>query len=225
MYNEQWKQAETALARMEVIKNGVNDPVTIVGEADDLRCIGIGTDAAVFVYEHMPNYAYKLYATEALPKKEAEMEVYSALVGNPYFPEFYGSGDKYVAISHESGLTLYDCLLLGVPIPRQVIDDVEVARTFVREKGLNPRDIHLKNVLLQNGRGKVLDVSEYIQPGNDKRWEHLVWAYDNVYPLIEGKKMPIWVLDAVKNGYYHLDPSNINLQEFADRISRLFFRK
>ncbi len=225
MNNEQWKQAETALSCMEVIKNGDNNPVTINGESDDLQCIGIGTDAAVFVYEPMPTYAYKLYATQALPKKDAEIEVYRALVGSPYYPVFYGAGERYVVISHERGLTLYDCLLLGVPVPRQVIDDVEEARSFVREKDLNPRDIHLKNVLLQDGRAKVLDVSEYIHDGNDKRWEHLVWAYDNVYPLIEGRKLPLWVLDTVKNGYYRLDPSIENLQQFADRISRLFFRK
>ncbi len=225
MNHEHWKQAETALACMEVFKNGENDPVTIEGESDDLRCIGIGTDAAVFVYEPLPAYAFKLYAAEAQPKKEAEIKVYQELVGSPYFPVFYGAGERYVAISHESGFTLYDCLLYGVPVPRQVIDDVEAARSFVRSKGLNPRDIHLKNVLLQEGRGKVLDVSEYIQDGNDKRWEHLVWAYDNVYPLLEGKKLPLWVLEAVKNGYYRLDPSSVNMQEFADRIGRLFFRK
>ncbi|AJS58475.1 serine/threonine protein kinase [Paenibacillus sp. IHBB 10380] len=225
MYNEQWKQAETALSYMEVIKHGENHPVTIKGESEDLQCIGIGTDAAVFVYEPMPAYAYKLYATQALPKKEAEIGVYRALVGSPYYPMFYGAGERYVVISYERGLTLYDCLLLGVSVPKQVIDDVEEARSFVREKGLNPRDIHLKNVLLQDGRGKVLDVSEYIQIGNDKRWEHLVWAYDNVYPLLEGRKLPLWMLEAVRNGYYRLDPSSVNLQEFADRISRLFFRR
>ena len=36
MNHEHWKQAETALACMEVFKNGENDPVTIEGESDDL---------------------------------------------------------------------------------------------------------------------------------------------------------------------------------------------
>ena len=65
MNHEHWKQAETALACMEVFKNGENDPVTIEGESDDLRRIGIGTDAAVFVYEPLPAYAFKLYVAEA----------------------------------------------------------------------------------------------------------------------------------------------------------------
>ena len=59
-------------------------------------------------------------------------------------------------------MTLFDCVLQGIHIPEQVINDVEDAREYVRNKGLNPRDIHLKNILLQNGRAKILDVSEYI---------------------------------------------------------------
>lgn len=221
---EEWKQAEAALSRMEVLKNGVNDPVTVVGEAEELYCAGIGTDAAVFVFRPLPQYAFKLYAHEALPKKQAEIQVYQALGRNAYFPDYFGSGPRYVVISHEEGDTLYDCLLYGIPVPKQVIDDVEAARTYVREKGLNPRDIHLKNVLMQNGRGKVLDVSEYIQSGNDKRWEHLVWAYDNVYPLLKGKRMPLWLLEAVKNGYNRLDPAESNLEDFANWIRRLFLK-
>lgn len=225
MNSDDWKQAETALSYIEVRKNDRNELVTIEGESDDLECIGVGTDAAVFVYKPIPAYAYKLYAVEALSKKEAEMKVYQALVGCPYFPVFYGAGDRYMVISNEKGITLYDCLLQGVQVPKQVIDDVEAARTFVREKGLNPRDIHLKNILLQDGRGKVLDVSEYVQSGNDQRWEHLRWAYDNFYPLIEGKKLPISILEAVKKRYYRLDPSNENLMNFAAHIKKLFFRK
>lgn len=225
MKEDDWKQAEKALSLINVLKQGENEPVKIEGESSDIQCIGIGTDAAVFVYMPMPSYAYKLYTTEALSKKQSEIEVYQALVGSPYFPVYYGSGDRYIVISNESGITLYDCLLSGVPVPRQVIDDVDAARQFVRERGLNPRDIHLKNILLQDGRGKVLDVSEYVQNGNDKRWEHLAWAYDNFYPLIEGKKVPLTVLEAVKKRYYRLDSTNGSLMDFANRMKRLFTRK
>lgn len=85
-------------------------------------------------------------------------------------------------------------------MPEQVILDVEKAREFVRSKGLNPRDIHLKNVLMQDGRAKVLDVSEYVKEGDDKRWEHLVWAYHTFYSGISEVKVPSWILDTIKNG-------------------------
>ena len=67
-------------------------------------------------------------------KKEAEIKVYQELVGSPYFPVFYGAGERYVAISHESGFTLYDCLLYGMPVPRQVIDDVEAKTLLVQRR-------------------------------------------------------------------------------------------
>lgn len=107
-------------------------------------------------------------------------------------------------------------------MPEQVILDVEKAREFVRSKGLNPRDIHLKNVLMQDGRAKVLDVSEYVKEGDDKRWEHLVWAYHTFYSGISEVKVPSWILDTIKKWYYKLDNSNFNLEEFAQRASQLF---
>ncbi|WP_162927771.1 hypothetical protein [Bacillus sp. Y1] len=55
---------------------------------------------------------------------------------------------------------------------------------------MNPRDIHLKNILLQNGRAKVINVSEYMNKGNDHRWEDLKKAHDEFYPLIAGKAVP-----------------------------------
>ncbi|WP_334314157.1 serine/threonine protein kinase [Aneurinibacillus sp. Ricciae_BoGa-3] len=170
----EWKEVETALGRIDVIENENNQTVTVFGNIENLHCIGIGTDAAVFRFDKVPSYAFKFYSTKALSKKEIEENVYTKLQGSLYFPKYFGSGTNYLVLSYEAGATLYDCLLQGVHIPKQVILDVENAREFVRNKGLNPRDIHLKNVLIQYGRGKVLDVSEYVKTGNDQRWEHLV---------------------------------------------------
>ncbi|MBJ8193616.1 serine/threonine protein kinase, partial [Bacillus cereus] len=84
------------------------------------------------------------YSDMAIEKKDAEADVYERLRGSDFFPHYYGKGDKYIVISYESGITLLDCLLQGIPVPEQAILDVEKAREFVRSKGLNPRDIHLK---------------------------------------------------------------------------------
>lgn len=149
--------------------------------------------------------------------------MYECLKGSPYFPQYYGSGRNYIAISYEQGETLYDCLVQGIPIPEQVITDVEQARDYVRSLGLNPRDIHLKNVLLQEGRGKVLDVSEYVQEGNDNRWEHLVLVYHNLYPLISGVKVPTWILETIKQWYNRIDKATFIIEEFAQDVMKLFF--
>jgi hypothetical protein len=217
-----WTMADQPLRSIRVTGSERNEPVTISGYSEGVRCIGIGTDAAVFSYDQTPGYAFKVYSDLALEKKETERRVYERLAGIPYFPRYFGNGHHYLVLSHEHGVTLLDCLLQGIPVPEQVINDVEEARALVRSRGLNPRDIHLKNILMQNGRAKVLDVSEYAKEGNDKRWEHLVWAYRSFYPSVEGKKIPAWVLDAVKNAYVRLDQASVSLDDFAQRISQLF---
>ncbi|CAJ1314968.1 serine/threonine protein kinase [Paenibacillus sp. PK4536] len=217
-----WRVAEEALRRIGVSGSDDNDPVVISGYADGARCIGIGTDAAVFTYDQVPEYAFKLFTPEAIDKIQSEVFVYERLAGSPYFPTCYGRGTNYLVMSYEEGPTLQDCLLQGIEVPEQVILDVEAAREYVRSIGLNPRDIHLKNVIVQNGHAKVIDVSEYIQKGDDKRWDHLVWAYYQFYSRISGKSIPSWVLDTVKNWYSRLGKTNIDLEEFAKRAGELF---
>ncbi|MFD0961602.1 serine/threonine protein kinase [Paenibacillus chungangensis] len=221
---QKWREAEEALDNIKVEGNDRNEEVHITGYADGLHCIGVGTDAAVFVHDKAPNLAFKLYTEEALHKKSREREVYKRLEGIPYFPICYGEGRNYLVISYEPGPTLLDCLLQGIVVPEQVMRDVEEARRLVRERGLNPRDIHLKNVIIQDGRAKVLDVSEYALEGDDKRWEHLVWAYETFYSSIAGKKLPFWLVDSIRNGYNKLDEAGSGLEEFAGRISALFSR-
>jgi len=222
--NANWMAADAVLRQVTVTGSEQNEEVAVAGVPEGLQCIGTGTDAAVFTWDGAPGYAYKIYSDLAVPKLEVERDVYERLRGIPYYPVYYGEGTNYIVISHERGVTLQDCLIEGIPVPEQAILDVEEARSLVRERGLNPRDIHLKNVLLQEGRAKVLDVSEYVLDGNDKRWEHLVWAYRTFYPSIEGRKIPAWLLDTVKNGYMRLDQANINLDELGQRVSRLLDR-
>lgn len=223
--NADWTQVEEALRNIEVVGHDNNKPVSVIGFAQDLRCIGIGTDAAVFYHPATPHYAYKVYSALALEKKDVEAGIYQRLEGSEYFPRCYGTGSNYLVLSFEQGITLYDCLLQGVRVPEQVMQDVENAREFVRSQGLNPRDIHLKNVLLQDGRAKVLDVSEYIKEGNDSRWEHLVWTYKHFYPLISGVQVPVWILETIKNWYNRIDTASFGIEDFSRRVSELFFGK
>ncbi|WP_416143589.1 serine/threonine protein kinase [Planococcus koreensis] len=217
---QQWQNAAKALELITVTENPDNEPVTIEGAVDGFRCIGVGTDAAVFQSLSAPGYAFKIYAEGKKDKLEAEAEVYSRLGSSPYFSECYGATDRLLVLKFEEGLTLFDCLLQGVRVPEQVIKDVENARAYVREKGLNPRDIHLKNILLQDGRAKLLDVSEYIKPGNDFRWEHLYKAYREYYSLIDGKPMPFWLLDTIRKWYHHWTKIAPSFDEFMRIVSK-----
>ena len=213
---EDWKYADKELSKISISSNPNNEPVSIHGSSDHLKCIGIGTDAAVFQSMDHPAYAFKMYADDKVAKLQIERRVYELLGDSPYFSTCFGFKDHYLVLSFEEGITLYDCLLQGIPIPKQVMKDVDHAREYARQKGLNPRDIHLKNVFLQNGRAKIIDVSEYVQPGNDLRWEHLKKAYDQYYHLIEGKPIPLRLIEAIRKRYNQRNHDSALNEEFID---------
>ncbi|MYL35629.1 serine/threonine protein kinase [Pontibacillus yanchengensis] len=215
-----WESAFSSLSQITVSSNDNNEPVTIQSVPEDIKCIGIGTDAAVFQSVDEPLYAYKLYARDKVSKLKVEEEIYKRLGNSNFFSWCYDSYDNLLVLQYEEGLTLFDCLLQGIHIPKQVVNDVEEAREYVREKGLNPRDIHLKNILLQNGRAKIIDVSEYVQPGDDFRWNHLKRAYEEYYHLVDEKCVPFWVVETVRK-WYNQSKKTTSFEEFMKVVLKL----
>jgi hypothetical protein len=218
----EWEKAEKELRRVKVSSTGENELVSLRGNSDAFACIGVGTDAAVFRFLQMPHLAFKVFSDDKLDKKDQEIEVYLKLGRSEYFPEYYGSGSNFLVMSYEEGITLHDCLLKGVCIPSQVIHDVDNARHYAYQKGLNPRDIHLKNILLHKGRAKILDVSEYLKSGNDNRWQYLKDGYHQHYHLIAGKAIPLWILETVRKWYNQEKSENFNVQDFVKELVTLF---
>lgn len=219
-----WSIAKQSLAKITITSNPNNNPVSFSGHAEDLKCIGVGTDAAVFQHVNVPAYAFKKYAREKFEKVKIEANVYEILEDSPYYSTCFTSFNDYLVLSYEDGITLFDCVLQGIHIPAQVIVDVDNAREYVRTKGLNPRDIHLKNILLQNGRAKILDVSEYVVPGNDYRWEHLKRGYEEYYHLIDGKSVPFWLVETIRK-WYNQRKKHFSYEEFTDYILRFLYKK
>jgi hypothetical protein len=209
---------ESQLKQIDFHSNPGNELVTIKWIPPVFRLVGLGTDAVVVQHKDLPDRVFKLFASDRLHKKQAEATVYKRLDTSPYFARFLGEGENYLIISYEKGPTLYECLEQGIVIPEQVVIDVEEARAYARARGLNPRDIHLKNVLLQDGRAKVIDVSEYMKSGNDGRWDYLVQGYRAYYHLIKGKKIPSWLMELVKKNYYMQAPGEISVTEFGKRF-------
>ncbi|MFC2949531.1 serine/threonine protein kinase [Virgibacillus sediminis] len=209
-----WESARESLSKVKVVSNPKNEPVTIFGGSEGLRCVGVGTDAAVFQSVLAPSYAFKVYAEDKASKIKTEAGVYELLEESPYFSRCFAVTEHYLVLSYEEGPTLFDCLLQGIHIPQQVIDDVEEAREYVRERGLNPRDIHLKNILFQDGRARIIDVSEYVLPGDDLRWEHLKNAYDEYYHLMDGRPVPFWLLETIRKWYHQRRSYFSSFEEF-----------
>ncbi|MBA4492807.1 serine/threonine protein kinase [Paenactinomyces guangxiensis] len=212
---------ESQLKQIDFHVNPGNELVTIKWVPPVFHLIGWGTDAVVVQHPDGPDRVFKVFARERLHKKENEYDVYQRIGQSPYFARCFAKGENYLVLSYEEGPTLYQCLEQGIVIPEQVIADVEDARTYARSRGLNPRDIHLKNVLLQNGRAKLIDVSEFLQPGDDGRWDHLVQGYRDFYHLIKGKKIPSWVIELVKKTYYMQVTDEFSVSEFGRRFVQL----
>lgn len=218
---QQWHKAHALLANFTIQSHPNNKPVTIEGSSNELRCIGVGTDAAVFQLIEHPHFAFKKFAADKVYKIKEEARVYEILGTSPYFSTCYEVQADYLVLSYESGITLYDCLLQGIRIPAHIFEEVECAKEYARSQGLNPRDIHLKNVFLQDGHAKIVDVSEYGLPGDDCRWEHLQRAYDEYYYLIEGKALPHWLMETVRKWYNQRQPKVID--DFIREVVRLKF--
>ncbi|KKB38285.1 hypothetical protein [Bacillus thermotolerans] len=214
-----WKDAVPLIQSLEVKAEAGNQEVKLGLIPSELRCVGIGTDAAVFVHSADTRYAFKVYAEGLEQKQRNEEQAYKRLAGSPYYPVFYGSGKGFIVISFESGINLYDCLLKGIYISPEAIEQVDKAIEEARSRGLNPRDIHLKNIILQGDAIKLIDVSEYMEPGNDERWEHLKEGYRLYYPLIASKKLSPKLMNFVKEQYAKLGGSKFSVESFGYLLS------
>lgn len=212
---------EAQLKQIDIHANPDNELVAIRWIPPELNLIGIGTDAVVVQSPDQKERAFKVYAPERLYKKEIEFDVYQRIGTSPYYCQCFRQREHSIELSYEEGPTLYECLERGIIIPGQVIADVEAARSYVISIGLNPRDIHLKNVLLQQGRAKIIDVSEYKKPGNDGRWDYLVQGYREFYHLVKGKKIPAWLMELVKKTYYMQVFDESTVSELGEKFVHL----
>ena len=72
------------------------------------------------------------------------------------------------------GYTFYECLNKGIRIDDDMICEVDRALNDARRKGLNPSDIHLRNLILTpSGTIKVIDVARFLQTKECRQWDDL----------------------------------------------------
>ncbi|WJQ79603.1 serine/threonine protein kinase [Brevibacillus brevis] len=191
------------LQEVQVESLSPDDPVVVHHTPYPWELVGTGNYAAVFAHPDYPKVVIKLYAP-GRSGAEQEIEVYRKLGETRSFPICYDYGEGYLVISRMNGIPLFDCARFGIPIPPQVIEDVEEALEEARRKGLFPHDVHGKNVLMDQGRGYLIDVSDYYVNDTDTKWRDLRKAYYKVYlPFIKdrGWKIPLWMLEVVRKGY------------------------
>lgn len=180
-----------------------DDPVVVHHAPSPWRVLGCGNYAAVLVHPEHPELVVKVYAP-GRPGVEAEREVYRRLGEHPAYSACLYSEDDFLILRRLHGVTLYDSVHRGLPIPEQVIRDIDRALEYARDRGLHPHDVHGRNVMMHEGRGLVVDVSDFLRDEDCTKWKDLKKAYFRVYrPVFMRLRMrvPYFVLDLVRLGY------------------------
>jgi hypothetical protein len=178
-----------------------HDPVIIKRKPEPWIILGAGNYAAVLIDPDYKEWVVKVYAP-GRPGLEQEVEVYRRLGSHHAYSQCLHDGDRYLILKRLTGITLYNCIRRGIRIPKQVIRDIDEALAYAVTKGLNPHDVHAKNVMMKDGRGIVVDVSDFLKNEPCTMWDDLKRAYNRLYigPLTR-LPVPECILNFIRKGY------------------------
>lgn len=179
------------------------NPVVVNYLPQPWQLIGTGNYAAVFTHPNYPETVIKIYAVGRLGWTE-EVEVYQRLGVHQAFSQCFYAEDNWLVLKRLHGVTLYDCLHLGLKIPPQVIQDIDLALDYAKSKGLTPHDVHGRNVMMSEGKGLVVDISDFLDHSPCHAWKDLKKAYYSLYqPLFSWYHLPVpyWFLDGIRGIY------------------------
>ena len=141
-----------------------------------------------------------------------EAEIYKTLENNHFFPALHEAGDGYLVIDYIPGQTLYDCLREGIRITDHHIADIDNALAHAAAEGLNPSDIHLRNILITPGGDiRLIDPARFRQQKHCTQWEDLHRAYKRFYKKkLFPKKIPGFLLELI--AYLYKRRKSITIQ-------------
>ncbi|MEM7793605.1 MAG: serine/threonine protein kinase [Cyanobacteria bacterium P01_C01_bin.118] len=182
-----------------------HDPIEVQHIPAPWQLLGTGNYAAVFAHPDYPDLVVKIYAP-GRPGFEHETEVYRRIGQHPAFSQCFYAQDNFLILKRLRGITLYNCLHQGRRISKQVILDIDQALDYARSQGLRPHDVHGKNVMMQEGRGLVVDISDFLREGSGSAWDDLKKFYYWVYrPFLAPLRIriPLVLLD-LSRGVYRL---------------------
>ncbi|WP_255314551.1 serine/threonine protein kinase [Bacillus sp. FJAT-26390] len=203
------------LSEVELSSIDPKNPIRVAVLPLGWKLLGAGNYAGVFTHGDYPDIAVKVYA----PNREgweSECEVYRLIGKHPAYSMCYHAGEHnghyYLILKRLKGKTLYQCIIDGVAIPNKVIEDIDQALDYARSRGLYPHDVHGKNVMVKDGRGIVLDISDFLKEEPCTMWDDLKKAYNKIYmPFLSKKPRPVpeWVLNGVRKGYRWMRSSTV----------------
>jgi predicted Ser/Thr protein kinase len=165
---------------------------------DSLKLVGTGRSAFVFRI-NTSSKAIKIFFPDFTYIAKEEAEIYKVLQDIPYFPTIFDSGLNYIVMDYIDGRTLFECVNQGIPITTNHIKEIDEALLLASSKGLNPSDIHLRNIFItSNNDIKLIDVARFRQTKNCTQWSDLKSAYLLYYKKrIFPKKIPATIMNTV----------------------------
>ncbi|WHZ04880.1 serine/threonine protein kinase [Neobacillus sp. YX16] len=191
------------LPNIQLTTDGPFEPIIVKNVSNTWKTIGSGNYAGVFLHQSNPKWVVKVYGRKPEDLKK-EVNVYKKLGKHESFSSLIDYGDNYLILKRIEGMNLFDAVVKGIRIPETVIRDVDEGIAYARSVGLNPFDVHGKNVVMSNGRGYIVDVSDFYKHGKCRKWDDLKKAYYKIYlPLISKYHPPIpfFIVNSVRRGY------------------------
>lgn len=179
------------------------DPVVVNHIPDSWMLLGCGNYAAVFAHKDFGDYVVKIYA-KGRPGLKEEVEVYRAIGNHPAYSYLVYHTEEYLILKRIKGITLYNCFRRGIKIPPKIIKDIDEALKYARKRGLYPHDVHVKNIMMIENRGVVVDVSDFKHKEYCSLWDDFKKAYYKYYlPFLYKFTIPIpeFILNLIRKSY------------------------
>ncbi|NGM84607.1 serine/threonine protein kinase [Paenibacillus sp. 7124] len=179
------------------------DPIEVRSVPRPWVLLGSGNYAAVLFHPEYEDYAVKIYAP-GRPGLQEEVEVYRRLGSHPAYSLLYYAGPNFLLLKRLRGVTFYNCMKRGIPITDQAVRDIDEALEYAVSRGLHPHDVHAKNVMLGDGRGLIVDISDFLKQEDCTMWSDFKKAYSRLYRPVASLgvfPVPDKVLEAVRKGY------------------------
>ena len=159
----------------------INKNNRLIAYGDSLKLIGTGRSAFVFKIKSL-NKAIKIFFPEFIDIAKEEAEIYKVLLSISYYPTIHETGSNYIVMDYIEGLTLFECISNGKIVTSAHIKEIDYALSLAVNRGLNPSDIHLRNIFITfNGEVKLIDVARFRQGKKCMQWNDLKRAYYSLY--------------------------------------------
>ena len=156
------------------------DPIVVSYVPDPWILLGVGNYAAALTHPDFSEYVVKIYAP-GRPGIKEEVEAYEKIKSHPAYSQCFYHTENYLILKRLKGKTLYTCIKEGIQIPKSVIIDIDEALDYARSLGLNPHDVHVKNVMIVKDKGVVVDISDFTETTKCRLWDDCKKSYYKVY--------------------------------------------